>query len=346
MGWLWNDKPESSNDDPYSKLDPTLREYLNKESPLKLQDAQPKQPAPASVPSPDAASNQYRSQLGWTKPGLDQNHQNALPVEDKPAVPPESLYQDGRYAHLWKDYRPQAEIENASRSDQDRLADVIDAYNDRKAAISRAAMENCIVEQLDQRDCWENGGVSDRMTMCRKQNRIFFRCYEMQSRFMKALGYLSTMRTEEEEEKIQMHADKLYHEMLAREEEAETAKKEGREVGALPPLISSESATKALGENSAWARARQKALESGETNRLSAYTPQRQEQIKQQIAGLGEREKELELQLLAAESRAQVEYAEKIREQLDVEREHRRDRRERGKETVGDTIKRLWGWDQ
>jgi len=168
----------------------------------------------------------------------------------------------------------------------------------------------------------------------------------MQSRFLKALGYLSTMRSDEEEERIQMHADKLYHEMLAREREDEAAQKEGREVPALPPLISPESTTKALGEESAWAKARQKALEMGEKNNLSAYTPEKQERILKQIEGLSQRERELELQLIAAESRAQLEYADRIREQLQVEREHRHDRRDRGKETVGDTIKRLWGWDR
>jgi len=143
-----------------------------------------------------------------------------------------------------------------------------------------------------------------------------------------------------------MHADKLYHEMLSREAEADLAKKEGREVPTLPPLIAADSTTKALGETSAWAQTRQKALEKGEMGMLSAYTPERQEKIRKQIEGLSGRERELELQLIAAESRAQLEYAEKVRAQLQVEREHRLERRERGKETVGDTIKRLWGWDK
>ncbi|KAK5123381.1 hypothetical protein LTR85_002813 [Meristemomyces frigidus] len=348
MGWFWDTKTANgSTEDPYSKLDPALRDFLDKESPLKYEDTRPSsKPQQPSAPSPDAASNTYRSQLGWTAPGEDQQPQRAPSQSDKPATPPESMFQDGRYAHLWKGYRPQAEIDAAGRNDQDKLRDVIDSYNDRKAAIGRAAIENCVLEQMNERDCWENGSWQERMNMCRGRNKQFLRCYTMQSRFLKALGYLSTMRSEEEEERIQMHADKLYHQMLDREAAVEDAKKIGQEAPELPPLISPETTSAALGPDSAWARARQKALEMGGTGNLSAYSPERQEQIKKQIEGLSERERELELQLIAAESRAQLEYAEQIRQRLDEERESRLERRGRGKETVGDTIKRLWGWDK
>lgn len=203
------------------------------------------------------------------------------------------------------------------------------------------------MEQMAERDCWEHGSWREKMNMCRGPNRQFMRCYTMQSRFLKALGYLSQMRSDEEEERIQMHSDCLWQEMLAREAAAEEAKKEGVEIGPLPPLISTESTTKALGEDSAWARARQKALEmKGEGVNLNDYTPDRQKQIKKQLEGLSEQEKELELQLIAAERRAQIEYAEQINERWAEERRSRADRRDRGKETVGDTIKRLWGWDR
>ena len=151
--------------------------------------------------------------------------------------------------------------------------------------------------------------------MCRGPNRQFLRCYTMQARFLKALGYLSLQSAVDgkEEERIQMHADRLYHEMIAREQAAEVAKKEGREVEVTgqQPLITPESTTAALGENSAWARARQKAIAGqSEGMKLSDYTPERQEQIRKQLAGLSPQEKELEMQLIAAERRAQVEIAE------------------------------------
>ena len=343
MGWFWDSKesvpPKSL--DPYSNLDPALREFLDKESPLKYSDTQPR-PSLTPPPSSDDAPNKYRSQLG-IESNPNPPHQPTAPSS---VVPSESLYSDGRYAHLWKNYRPQNEVEAAGKSDQDRLSDVIGAYNDRKAAVGRAAVENCIMEQMAERDCWQNGDWSDRMTLCRGPNRQFMRCYTMQTRFLKALGYLSGERPEAEEEKVQMHADKLYHEMLKREEAAEMAKKEGLEAPQQAPLIEPTSTAQALGENSAWARARQDALAKDDANLLSAYSAEKQEEIRQRIAGMSEQERDLELQLTAAESRQQVEYAKQIAERLEEEKGHRAQRRERGRETVGDSIKRAWGWDK
>lgn len=346
MGWFWDTKKPT--EDPYSKLDPGLKEFLDQESPLKYEDTAPVQ---------QRESDTYRKQLGWSSPSQQGTPQPAS-QEQHQSVPPESLFQDGRYAHLWKNYRPQGEVENAGKNDQDRLRDVIDAYNDRRAAIGRAAVENCVMEQMAERDCWENGSWAEKMNMCRGSNRQFMRCYTMQSRFLKALGYLSSMRSEEEEEKIQMHADKLYHQMLDREEAAEKAKTEGVEAPVEAPLITPESTTEALGADSAWAKARQNALKMNGTSSVSAtatnstefdlsmYSVERQKQIREQIKDLSPRERELELQLIAAETRSQIEYATKIKEALDAERAGRLDRRERGRETVGDTIKRLWGWDR
>ncbi|KAK5130368.1 hypothetical protein LTR08_002160 [Meristemomyces frigidus] len=357
MGWFWDDKkPDGSAvDDPYSKLDPALRTFLEKESPLKYADTLPSSRAKAQEPTSnagpsagDAASSTYRSQLGWTEPDTTTPHASSNKPDE---VPPESLYQDGRYAHLWKGYRPQGEIDAAGRNDADKLRDVIDSYNDRRAAIGRAAIENCVMEQMAERDCWENGSWQERMSMCKGRNKEFMRCYTMQARFLKALGFMSRMDvdgTGGEEERVQMHADKLYHEMLDREQAAAAKAAGGASVveEALPPLISVESTTAALGTDSAWARARQKAVESGGEGVLSVLSPQRQEAIRQQMEGMNARERELELQLVAAETRSQVEYAEQIRERMDEERVGRLERRGRGKETVGDTIKRLWGWDK
>ena len=345
MGWLWgsNDTANGAKQDPYSKLDPALREFLEKESPLKYKDTQPAQ----QQQRPEITTElDYRSQIGLDKPGLTQENQNAVPRENKPEVPPESLFQDGRYAHLWKTYRPEAEISTASKSDQDRMRDVFDAYSDRKAAIGRAAIENCVFEQLAEKECFMHGSWSQRMGMCREENRAFLRCYEMQSRFMKALGYLSQPRSADEEERIQMHADKLYGQMLEREAAAERAKEEGTEVPKLAPLIQEEAVTKALGADSAWSRVRKQAAEQNVSTALSSYSPEKQEVIRNRIKDINPQEKELELQLIAAESRAQLEYADQIKGAMEQDKIERAERRARGKETAGDHLKRLWGWDK
>ena len=79
---------------------------------------------------------------------------------------------------------------------------------------------------------------------------------------------------------------------------------------------------------------------------VSAYTPAKQEEIRGRLKNLDEQGKEIELQLIAAESRATLEFGDQVKDRMEEERVHRADRRARGKETVGDTIKRWWGWDQ
>lgn len=166
MGWLdsiWGRR----SDDPLQDFDPKVREFLKKESPIKYdkkpgQDAQKHQVA-EEPPSGTAATTAARSE--------------AAPN----AVPREALYQDGRYAHLWKTYRPLAEVEGETKSDHEKLQDVLDAFKSRKAAIGAAALENCAEEQLDWNNCMKSGSLRARMTMCRDEVRKFEKCYNMQS---------------------------------------------------------------------------------------------------------------------------------------------------------------------
>jgi hypothetical protein len=168
MGWfdsVFGSAPTTGGD-PLRKLDPKLREFLERESPIKYADptqTQTQQAPPPQHPTQDA------------------------PVAAPPsegAVPSQSLYQDGRYAHLWKNYRPQAAIDAETKSDHEKLMDVLDAYKERKAEIGKAALENCALEQVDWSNCMRSGTVTARMTLCRDEVRKFERCYKMQ-----AVGY-------------------------------------------------------------------------------------------------------------------------------------------------------------
>nr|POE77778.1 hypothetical protein CFP56_09421 [Quercus suber] len=346
MGWFWDSKKEGS--DPYQKLDPSLREFLNESTPSKSNPSTPSSIRPQPPPSPDAASNTYRAQLGWTT--TPQPTTQELNSETTQAsaenVPPESLFPDGRYAHLWKTYRHQSEVDAAGKSDQERLSDVVDTYKDRQAAIGRAAVENCILEQMAERECWTSGSWMDRAMMCRSEARSFTRCYDMQQRFLKALGYLSQMRSVEEEERIQMHADKLYHAMLAREKVVQDADTAGLPAPKQEPLLNPSSVMEALGEDSAYARARQKASDLGVKFNLADMPKEAQEKIQERLKGKSEFGKEVEMQLMAAEARAKLDYAQQLNDYWEEERKHRAERRERGRETFGDHIKRWSGWRQ
>lgn len=177
MGWwpsiFGGDKPA----DPLKQLDPKLREFLEKESPLKYKTDSPseasttQQHGPSSSPSGPAeveAAAEAKVQQEDSKPAA-------------PAVPSQSLYQDGRYAHLWKNYRPQSELEAESLTDHDKLMGVLEAYNERKAEITKAAMENCADAQEEWINCMKHGKWEDQIQMCRHQVRRFEKCYTMQS---------------------------------------------------------------------------------------------------------------------------------------------------------------------
>lgn len=178
MGWFWGDSNDGDKDksqDPLKNLDPSLREFLKKESPVKYD----------STKSADTTvSSQAKS------PELTSTNTTEDPT--KPSVPSQSLYQDGRYAHLWKTYQPQAEVEQAAKSDAEKIQDVIEGYKYRKAEIGRAALENCALEQWDVNECFRSGGWQARLTMCREENRKLERCYTMQGVSLNAPGMRSS----------------------------------------------------------------------------------------------------------------------------------------------------------
>jgi len=173
MGWLWGSNKDggsgSSTNDPLKDLDPSLREFLEKESPVKYKTA--RAPTPAASALTTSTSN-LSTQTPLT-------HVAGTP--NGAAVPSQSLFPDGRYAHIWSTYKPLSDVENSTKTDQEKLLDVLEGFKERKAQIGRAAVENCVMEQWAINDCYNHGGLKARMTMCRAENREFERCYNMQS---------------------------------------------------------------------------------------------------------------------------------------------------------------------
>lgn len=176
MGWwdsLWSSS--SSAEDPLRKLDPKLREFLEKESPVKYNTTTAKNSS--STTQQPQSQSQPPARAAATATTIPQENCSSPAV----AVPKESQFQDGRYAHLWKTYRPLAEIEAETKSDHEKLMDVLEGFKERKGQIGRAALENCALEQVDWRNCMSNPSMTDRMTLCRAQVKKFERCYMMQT---------------------------------------------------------------------------------------------------------------------------------------------------------------------
>ncbi|KAJ5468299.1 hypothetical protein N7475_006051 [Penicillium sp. IBT 31633x] len=210
MGWFWG----NSNNDPVQKLDPGLRDFLEQEKPDKYVPGPDVKPPSTPAPSPESSE------------------------PSKPKVPSASLFPDGRYADLWKTYKPpvdtdeQSGVRGASR--------VIEKHKQQGDTVQRAAMENCALEHEALTYCFQTGNwrkqIEARLTMCSSENATFSRCFMTQTKFLQALGYAASFDYDaEKEERIQMHADKLYHQMLDYEKRVEDAKAAGLEP---PPLTS------------------------------------------------------------------------------------------------------------
>lgn len=350
MGWFWgssNNNSNPSSSDALSNLDPALREFLEKEAPRKRP---PPPPQPTEASSIESLASHSLPKLASPAPTSQLTSSNA-------AVPAESLYQDGRYAHIWASYKPLADIEATGKTDQDKLTDLVDAFNNRKAAIGRAALENCAYEQLELSECFRSGGWNTRITMCKKENRRLARCFEMQSKFLKALGYLSLEgRSEEEEERIQMHADKLFHRMLAQEKEIEEAKKEGRLIPEFKPVMSKESIAAVLNADAPQTTTPTSSI-ALKDNLPTPPTPGRGESLN--LEGLPERvRKVFEKRLQDAKSpeeraleeraiEAELAVTAKMGKEAEVvwaeERRKRQERQEQGRQTLGDRVKTFWG---
>ncbi|EWY92871.1 hypothetical protein FOYG_06297 [Fusarium oxysporum NRRL 32931] len=302
MGWISSVLGTDKSSDPLSKLDPSLRDFLEKESPLKYPSNQPTNPPPANQQPRNA------------------NAAVTAVEPQKPVVPSASLYQDGRYAHLWKNYQPLAEIEAETATDHEKLMSVLEAYKERKEAIGKAALENCAEYQEEWVNCMKHGSWEDQMQMCRHQVRRFERCYMMQSRFLRALGHGSVVgRSPEVEEDIQMHADSLYQRMIKHEEAVEKAKAEGLPVPVFQTTLP---------------KAKKDAV---------MPTEELQQQWKEQLDKLPAEERAVEEAALRADLQAKAEVAGSVQKIWDTQAEQRKQRQAEGTSTFGDYIASLFG---
>lgn len=229
MGWFWGGK-RNNDKDPTKSLDPVLKEFLNSQQPRPYIPAEAAPQPPSPPPSPDSPPPK-RPSGDRSLPDTNVKHS-----PDRP-VPAESLFPDGRYAHLWSTYTPQDSITASTTTPLERI---VSARKDRRDLLHRAALENCAFEHELQQTCFTSGSAAARakarLTMCREETKAFNRCYSLQGKFLQALGFMSRSgSTDDEEERIQMHADKLYHRMMDYEAAVDVAKRSGAPI---PPLSS------------------------------------------------------------------------------------------------------------
>ncbi|UKZ48975.1 hypothetical protein TrVGV298_003212 [Trichoderma virens] len=218
--------------------------------------------------------------------------------------------------------RPLAEVEEETSTDHDKLMSVLEGYKERKAAIAKAGLENCAPQQEEWINCMKSGSWEDQLQMCRHQVRRFERCYTMQSRFLRALGYGSVAgRPSEVDEDIQLHADALFQRMLQHEAEVEKAKENGTLIPTFDPSLPKTNAAN--------------------TTNIKP-SEELQKQWKEKLDQLPEDERPAEEAALRADLQAKADVARNVKKIWDAKREEREVRRAEGQATFSDTIAALF----
>ena len=131
------------------------------------------------------------------------------------------------------------------------------------------------------------------------------------------------------DEKIQMHADKLYHQMLAQEKAVEDAKAANLPPPSFDPLIGSTSSSDSP---------------SAMRAKLESLRPEVKAQLRQRFEGLTSEERVIEERAVLTELAVGERLSRTVEQIRKEEQTHRKERKEVGQSTFGDRVARLFGW--
>jgi hypothetical protein len=271
----------------------------------------------------------------------------------KPVAAPQSLFQDGRYAHLWNTYRSPAELD--ARSENEKLKDMAGDIDWRTQEAVKAARVNCALEAVAESECFEKGNFMQKATMCREETKTYDRCMEMQTKFLKALGYLAAPgRSKLDEERVQMHADSLYHQMLDHEQAVREAKEQGLPPPTFQPVMSRENLARFLGnqlpETVALAERARNAAQNDKIpdNVPAEYRKQIQKTLaahRKNMENMTPDERSLEEATLLSNMSEHGRMVEEYTKALEDQKQERQQRRQDGEETMTDRARRWWWGD-
>lgn len=138
-----------------------------------------------------------------------------------------------------------------------------------------------------------------------------------------------------------MHADTLYHRMLAQEKAVAEAKAEGRAPPTFPPLMSHRPKFAASPE----AELAQKDVQDDGILKPSDLKPSIQEKFKERLKGLSPEQRELEQRAIKAEMRAGERVAEDLGNIYEKQAKERKMREETGKGTISDKLRSFFVGD-
>ena len=145
-----------------------------------------------------------------------------------------------------------------------------------------------------------------------------------------------------------MHADTLYHRMLDQEKAQKEAEEAGLPIPQFPPMLqkprsaaSAPPPVPASVEPKAAAQTRRPAEEMAQMDHL---TPEARAELKKRMKDQPEVVRELEEKAMLAEAESDVSVAKRVSALQSSGMEKRKERREKGEATLGDTVSGWFGW--
>lgn len=148
--------------------------------------------------------------------------------------------------------------------------------------------------------------------------------FKTKQRLLKALGYLNAIdRSPETDERIQLHADKLYHQMMEQEKAIAEAQKEGKPAPKFEPVIPKQVTDTAT-----------------EAALMSESAKKR---VAEKLEGMSEQERAAEQAAVDAEMKAKAEMVGKIQGLWKEQEAERKARIEKGEASMWDRMASAFG---
>ena len=145
-----------------------------------------------------------------------------------------------------------------------------------------------------------------------------------------------------------MHADTLYHRMLDQEKAQKEAEKAGLPIPQFPPILqkprSAASAPASVPAPLEPEPAAQTSLPVQKVAQMNHLTPEARAELKKRMKDKPEVVRELEQKAMLAEAESDVSVAKRVSALQSSGMERRKERREKGEATLGDTISGWFGW--
>ena len=142
-----------------------------------------------------------------------------------------------------------------------------------------------------------------------------------------------------------MHADTLYHRMLDQEKAIEAAKQAGQPAPEFPPILSP---SRAPASSTTPSSLPTTALESDTAEKEAKVklrlTKEARDELKKRTKNQPQIVKELEERAMYSEAESDIGVQRRISELTKARDQARKERRERGEATVGDTVSGWFGW--